>query len=104
MTKTSGRKTLLQEHFDDEFALGTIAYEGGMCILGVDDEELTGFYQRPCGLGIGIEGKVVLFVERRFALSHPRDVFASDEFCLGEGDVDVDVLAVCFQLGTGGRD
>ena len=104
MTKTRGRKTLLQEHFDDEFALGTIAYEGGMSILGIDDKELSGLYQRPYGLGIGVEGKVVLLVERSLALSHPRNVFAGDEFCLGEGDVDIDVLAVGFQLGIGGRD
>ena len=104
MTKTRARKTLLQEHFNDEFALGTIAYEGGMSILGVDDEELSGLYQRPCRLGIGVEGKVVLLVERSLALSYPRDVFASDKFCLGEGDVDVDVLAMGFQLGAGGRD
>lgn len=104
MTKTRGRKTLLQEHFDDEFALGAIAYERSMGVFGVDDKELTGLYQRPCRLGIGVEGKVVLLVERSLALSHPRNVFAGDEFCLGEGDVDVDVLAVCFQLGTGGRD
>ena len=71
MTKTRGRKTLLQEHFDDEFALGTIAYEGGMSILGINNEELARLYQRPCGLGIGVEGKVVLLVKGRLALSYP---------------------------------
>ena len=75
-----------------------------MSILRIDDEELSGLYQRPCRLGIGVKSKVVLLVERSLALSYPRYVFASDEFCLGEGNMDVDVLAVGFQLGTGGRD
>ena len=75
-----------------------------MGILGIYNEELSGLYQRPCRLGIGVEGKVVLLVERSLALSYSRYVFASDEFCLGEGNVDVNVLAVGFQLGTGGRD
>ena len=75
-----------------------------MSILGVDDEKLSGLYQRPCRLRVGVEGKVVLLVERSLALSYSGDVFASDEFCLGEGNVDVDVLAVGFQLGIGGRD
>ena len=66
MTKTSGRKTLLQEHFNYKLALGTIAYEGGMSILGVDDKEFSGLYQRPCGLGIGVEGKVVLLVNTAY--------------------------------------
>ena len=75
-----------------------------MGILGVDDEELSGLYQRPCRLGVGVEGKVVLLVERSLALSYPRYVFTSDEFCLGEGNMDIDVLAVGFQLGIGDRD
>ena len=75
-----------------------------MGILGVDDEELSGLYQIPCRSGIGVEGKVALLVERSLALSYPRYVFASDEFCLGEGNVDVNVLAMGFQLGTGDRD
>ena len=75
-----------------------------MGVLGIYNEELSGLYQRPCRLGVGVEGKVVLLVERSFALSYSGDVFASDEFCLGEGNVDVDVLAVGFQLGASGRD
>ena len=75
-----------------------------MGVLGIYNEELSGLYQIPCRLGIGVKSKVVLLVERSLALSYPRGVFASDEFCLGEGNMDVDVLPVGFQLGTGYRD
>lgn len=94
----------LHQDLHDKLTLRPFAYERSMGVFGIDDKELTGLYQRPCGLGIGVEGKVVLLVKGRFALSHPRDVFASDEFRLGKRDVNVNVLAVCFQLGTGGRD
>ena len=94
----------LHQDLHDKLTLRPFAYERSMGVFGIDDKELSGLYQRPCGLGIGVEGKVVLLVERSLALSYSGDVFASDEFCLGEGNVDVDVLAVGFQLGTGGRD
>lgn len=88
----------------DKLTLRPFAYERSMGVFGIDDKELSGLYQRPCGLGIGVEGKVVLLVEGSLALSYPRYVFACDEFCLGEGNMDVDILTVGFQLGTGGRD
>ena len=94
----------LHQDLHDKLTLRPFAYERSMCILGIDDKELSGLYQRPCGLGIGVEGKVVLLVEGSLALSYPRYVFACDEFCLGEGNMDVDILTVRFQLGTGGRD
>mgnify|MGYP006386230613 CR=1 FL=1 len=74
-----------------------------MCVLGIDDEELTGFDQCPCGTGIGVEGKVIFLVERSLALSHSRDMLHSYEFGLSKGDMDVDVLAMGFQFGTGNR-
>ena len=94
----------LHQDLHDKLTLRPFAYERSMGILGIDDKELSGLYQRPCRLGIGVEGKIVLLVKGRFALSHPRDMFACDEFCLGEGNMDVDILTVGFQLGTGGRD
>ena len=71
-----------------------------MCVLGIDDEELTGFDQCPCGTGIGVECKVILFVEGCLALSYSRDMLHSYEFGLSERDMDVDVLAMGFQFGT----
>ena len=75
-----------------------------MRVLRIDDEELTGLDQCPCGTRIGIEGKVILFVEGCLALSHSRDMLHSDEFGLSERDMDVDVLAMGFQFGTGNGD